>query len=341
VIVMQIRMEMYREWLVRLKLLPFIALAALLLDGGLFAAQEALILESKMQLGNIRGRLDHMAVDLARQRLFVAQLENDSVGVIDFVTREIVHVITDVTGPQGLGYAASSDTLFVANGHDGSLRMFAGPQYRAVERIDLGAGADNVRFDASSSQILVSYGKGGLAVIDAASRQRIQDIPLSAQAESFQLDRRSSRIYVNSPKENAVVVLDRATGKRIATWQMEDGSNFPLALNEAADHVLVVFRNPPRLVVLAAASGAQVASTQTCGDADDIFVDAKRGRAYVSCGNSFVDVIDTKSYQVTARVTTVQGARTSLFVPEIDRLFVAARATPQAPASIWVFRPQP
>jgi hypothetical protein len=38
---------------------------------------------------------------------------------------------------------------------------------------------------------------------------------------------------------------------------------------------------------------------------------------------------------------TIAGARTSLFVPELDRLFVAARANASEPAAIWVFRPTP
>src|SRR5207253_2630272 len=97
----------------RIKLVSLVAVAAVLLSRSPIEAQEALLLEGKIQLGNIRGRLDHMAVDLVRHRLFVAQLENDSVGVIDFETREIVHVITDAKRPQGLGYARSADTLFV------------------------------------------------------------------------------------------------------------------------------------------------------------------------------------------------------------------------------------
>ena len=325
----------------KLKFLLLTAIGAFLLDGSPLDAQQALVLESKIQLGNIRGRLDHMAVDLVRHRLFVAQLENDSVGVIDFETLEIVHVITDVKGPQGLGYARSSDTLFVANGGDGSLRMFEGAQYRAVDRIDLAGGADNVRYDPESNHVLVSYGSGALAIIDATSRKKIGDIALTAQAESFQLDRRSNRIYVNSPKEDAVVVLDRVTGERIATWQLGNWSNFPLAFADATNHVLVVFRNPAKLLVLDASNGARVASVETCGDADDIFVDAKRSRVYVSCGEGFVDVFDRKRHDLVARFATAKGARTSLFVPEIDRLFIAARATPEAPAAVWVVRPEP
>lgn len=39
----------------------------------------ALVLEAKVPLGDVRGRIDHLGVDLARQRLFGAELGNDNV----------------------------------------------------------------------------------------------------------------------------------------------------------------------------------------------------------------------------------------------------------------------
>ena len=74
-----------------------------------------------------------------------------------------------------------------------------------------------------------------------------------------------------------------------------------------------------------------------------MFVDAKRHRVYVSCGDGSVDVFDAQGgkYQRLTRIRTAAGARTSLFVPDMDRLFVAARATADEPAAIWVFRPEP
>ena len=44
--------------------------------------EKTLQLEAKILLGDVRGRIDHMAVDLKRQRLFVSELGNDSVGVV-------------------------------------------------------------------------------------------------------------------------------------------------------------------------------------------------------------------------------------------------------------------
>jgi hypothetical protein len=50
---------------------------------GRAADSMALVLEAKIPLGDVRGRIDHFAVDLGRQRLFVAELGNNGVGVID------------------------------------------------------------------------------------------------------------------------------------------------------------------------------------------------------------------------------------------------------------------
>ena len=114
-----------------------------------------------------------------------------------------------------------------------------------------------------------------------------------------------------------------------------------MAIDGEAHRVLVVFRSPPTMMVLASQDGHVVAKAETCGDADDVFVDRKRHRVYVSCGAGVVDVLesDEQGYRRLAQMPTIPGARTSLFVPELDRLFVAVRAASNEPAAIWVFRP--
>jgi hypothetical protein len=96
-------------------------------------------------------------------------------------------------------------------------------------------------------------------------------------------------------------------------------------------------------LALSSEDAGVAAKLETCADADDVFVDAKRSRVYVSCGEGMVDVLERRGagYGRLARVPTVSGARTSLFVPELDRLYVAVRARSSEPAAIWVFRPAP
>jgi hypothetical protein len=80
---------------------------------------------------------------------------------------------------------------------------------------------------------------------------------------------------------------------------------------------------------------------EICGDADDVFVDPRRGYIYVACGQGAIDVLARRGDRTTrlARIETSSGARTALFSPELDRLFVAARATGSESASVWEFRP--
>jgi YVTN family beta-propeller protein len=314
--------------------------SSLLVSPG-WADETLFLLERKIPLGEVRGRIDHLAVDLARNRLFVAELENDTVAVIDLDTYKVMQVISGLNKPQGLGYHASTDTLYVANGGDGTAAVFRGDDYREITRIPLGGDADNVRVDAVDNRVFVAYGQGALAVIDPAGRNKVADIELKAHPESFQLDRSTPRIFVNDPANQTIVVVDRVAGQVVANWPTGSGTNFPMALNDRAGHVVVAFRNPAKLGAFSMHDGAPVATVDLCADADDMFVDAKRERVYVSCGDGYLDVFDTRvnAYRRINHIATISGARTSLFVPELDVLFIAARATASEPASIWMFRP--
>jgi DNA-binding beta-propeller fold protein YncE len=318
-----------------------LAITSTLLVSPGWADETLFLLERKIPLGEVRGRIDHLAVDLARNRLFVAELENDTVAVIDLDAYKVMQVISGLNKPQGLGYHASTDTLYVANGGDGTAAVFRGDDYREITRIPLGGDADNVRVDAVGNRVFVAYGHGALAVIDPASRSKVADIELKAHPESFQLDRSTSRIFVNDPANQTIVVVDRAAGKVVANWPTGNGTNFPMALNDRAGHVVVAFRNPAKLGAFSMHDGAPVATVDLCADADDMFVDAKRERVYVSCGDGYLDVFDTRvsAYRRINHIATISGARTSLFVPELDVLFIAARATASQPAAIWMFRP--
>jgi DNA-binding beta-propeller fold protein YncE len=305
---------------------------------------QLLTLETKIPLGDVRGRIDHMAIDPVRNRLFVAELGNDSVGVVDLAAGKVVYRIAELREPQGVAYEPSADVLYVTNAGDGSVRVFRGGDFREDGRIELGDDADNIRIDPDTKRVLVGYGDGAIAAIDAVQRRKIAEFAVPAHPEGFQLDRSTNRIFVNVPRAGAIVVVDGQTGERIAAWPLKGaGGNFPMALDETAQRVLVAFRAPAKLGAFSTADGQNVGNVDLCGDADDVFVDAKRRRAYVSCGQGFIDVFDLRdaAYRRLARIPTVPGARTAFFEPTSDRLFLAVRATSAEPAAIWVFRAGP
>ena len=321
-----------------------ILLAASFLWPAATSAQTAsppLVLEAKIPLGDVSGRIDHLAIDLKRQRLLVAEFGNNSLGVVDLAAGKVLSRIPGLAEPQGVAYVPSSDGVFVANAGDGSVRVLRGEDLAPIGHIELGDDADNVRVDTAHKRVLVGYGKGALAVIDPVSLSKTADIRLKAHPEGFQIDQTGTQVFANVPDAREIGVVDLGTGSTQSLPTQGAGSNFPMAIDGEVHRFLVVFRSPPSLMALSSQDGHVAAKIDTCGDADDVFVDRKRHRVYVSGGEGVVDVLESgeAGYRRLARVSTAPGARTSLFVPELDRLFVAVRAGSNEPAAIWVFRP--
>jgi len=313
------------------------ALIALIVASDRVKANELMTLEDKIPLGRVAGRIDHLAVDPGRKRLFVAELGNNSVGVVDLTERKVLQHIPGFREPQGVAYAQASDLVYVATAGDGFVRWLRGSDLSRVGELKLGDDADNVRVDRRSNQVVVGYGSGALAVLDGASGRKIAEIPLPAHPESFQLERHGDRIYANVPDARHVAVIDRAAGREIGQWNRPGaGANFPMALDEAAHRLFVVYRNPAILAIFDTVQGAVAAQLPTCNDADDVFFDERRQRVYVSCGEGVLAVIQQEdgTYREAERIATNAGARTALFVPELDRLFLAVRARDREPAAI-------
>ena len=301
----------------------------------------SLSLESKIGLGDVRGRIDHLAVDAARQRLYVAELGNNSVGVVDLKERKLLRTLPGFREPQGIAYEPSSDTIYVANAGDGSVRLLHGEGLTPAGAIELGEDADNIRIDVHSHRVLVGCGSGALAVIDPGRRQKIADIRLKAHPESFQVEPQGGRVFVNVPDANEIAVLDLATAKQTITWPTKNlRANFPLAIDAERQQVVVMFRHPAKLAAFNLRDGGMTHAVEACGDSDDLFVDTKRGLIYISCGEGFLDVFAAQAdgFVRVTHLATATGARTSLWVPQVDRLFLAVRAA-KDPAAIWIFRP--
>jgi hypothetical protein len=306
-----------------------ILVLTVLLCGLVDAMAQPLVLRRTVALAGVSGRIDHMAIDLGRRRLFVAELGNGTLDVIDLQAGQVIRRITGLNAPQGVGHAPGPDTLAIASAGDGSVRLFHGAELSPAGVVILGDDADNVRLDPVSSKFVVGYGSGALAVIDPADGTVAKRIRLAAHPESFQIESDGGRAFANVPDARQIAVIDMSSGQQSATWRVPGlGANFPLALDGAGGAVAAMFRNPPRLVVLDARGGTLISKLPGCGDADDLFFDDRRHRIYASCGDGTVDVWlqEGATWRPVGQVKTASGARTSLFVPTLDRLFVAARA---------------
>src|SRR5689334_14062480 len=178
--------------------LALLCCSGLLVASTTYAAPH-LELEARIPLGDVRGRIDHLAVDPEHGRLFVAELGNGTVGVVDLRQRRVVQRLTGFDEPQGVAWSAQHDMLYVASGGDGTVRSFRGAALDKGQVVKLGSDADNIRLDSGEQRIYVGYGSGAIAVLNSATLQRQPDLRLAGHPESFQLERNGTGLYVNVP----------------------------------------------------------------------------------------------------------------------------------------------
>jgi len=303
--------------------------------------QAPLNLVGTIDLPRVEGRIDHLAFDAGTQRLFVAALGNNTVEVLELKSGAHVKSLTGFREPQGIAVVPDAKLVSVANGQGEGLQTFDANDFHFVKTIRLGDDADNVRYEAATKRVFVGFGSGAVAAVSPADGRVLGEAKLAGHPESFQLERSGSRAFVNVPTADQIAVVDRTALKVIATWPVTSAkANFPMALDEANHRMFVGCRRPAKALVYDTTTGKEVASFEIVGDTDDLFYDAARKRLYVSGGEGYIDVFqqqDGNRFARLAHVATAAGARTSLFVQEQNRLYLAVPHRGSQKAEIRIY----
>jgi DNA-binding beta-propeller fold protein YncE len=283
-----------------------------------------------IELPGVKGRIDHLTVDAQARHLFVAEYGNGSVDEIDLGTGKVVGTIKGLHEPQGLAWLAKQSEIAVACG-DGTVTFYRRLDLQRVAAVRLGDDADDARIDNRNGDLVVGFGSGGLAVIDPSTHQVIRRLKLPAHPEAFVL--LGSRVVVNVPGAHSIITADLDQARIISTQStLPFFSNYALAADSSGTRLAVSYRLPSMLSVRDAGSGASIFTTKTCGDVDDVY--NREQRIVLVCGSGAIELVDGTDGRNPIRVKTAPGARTGLFVPQLNRLFVAVPSGGMA-AAVW------
>ncbi len=323
-----------------------LALAAFLLPGTIPAADApSLELVQTIPLKGKAGKLDHLALDAKRERLLLANKVNGTLDVVDLKAGKLLKQVIGQTGIQGVAYAADLDRVFVGLGSGGLCNVFEGGDYKPVKTIKFNDDADNVRYDAVRKQVYVAHAEKALGVVDAKTFAVKTDLKLPGPAEGFQVAAGKPLLYmvITTPAEVAVIDVDKLEITVAHPLKLAAGGH-PLALDDTNKRVFIGCRKAPKMVVMDSDSGKEITAIDIPGEVDDIYYDAKRKQLYASCGEGYLAIIkqkDADTYEVVKKIETAKGAKTSLFDPETNRIFLAVPRQPgQAAPEIRVYKIQ-
>jgi DNA-binding beta-propeller fold protein YncE len=332
-----------------------ICLALLLGIGARVGAQkqDPLKLLHTTPLPGFAGDLDHFEVDLKGNRLFVTAEVHKTVEVFNLNTGERIHSITGFGTPHELMFRSNTNTLIVADGgREGWCKLVDLKTYEIIDTIKLPPGVDSAVYNPVTKEFYVeSRGPDAAAdthmisIIDSESFKHTGDFILPGRrSEAMAIDSAGRKMYVNLTDE--VGVVDLPTRKLTARWPVPDAHvQNAMALDEPNRRLFIATRNPPKLFVFNTDTGKVVTSLPCVGVNDDMTFDTKRKRIYIT-GDGATSVFqqrDADHYEHMVDVPTGFRAKTSLYVPELNRLYIAVSGGDKADAqvAIQIYQVQP
>ena len=316
--------------------------------------KEPLRLVQTIPMPNVKGRMDHLGVDVKGQRLFAAALDNNTLEVIDLKAGKRVHSIPDQSKPQGVFYSPDFKKLFVANGTDGTCKIYSGKDFKLIDSLSLGINPNHVGNDPATKYLYVAVGPskpepGALAIVDTHSNKHIGDIKTEVRGGGIKVEKSGPRIFLTLRNTAKVGVVDGVKREQVTSWPV-DGPPFAaaLAFDETHHRLFGGTRTPPLLIVFDTESGKQITQLEGVSGIDDLWYDATLKRIYASggrdvdAGSVFVyQQGDADHYELIAKVPTRLNSQTSIWVPELNRYYVSSSANDKEEAAILVFEPQP
>jgi hypothetical protein len=335
-----------------------VAACFLIANGGVALSQEGgkqpLRLVQTIPLPSVKGRLDHMDVDVKGKRLFVAGLENGTFEVVDLQAGKWVRSIPGFKKAQGALVVPELNKLFLASGDDGMLRVFRGDTLELLGSIHLEPGPNRVVYEPKAKLVYVGYGGkdagkdyGEVGIIDARQDKHVGDIKVVAHPSELLLDKSGATLFVFSSIANRLQVIDTSKRQVVSTWAVTSEHPGDAAFDESTSRLFIGTHTPPEMIAMDSKSGKEVAHVPTPEGMDGVYFDEGRKRVYVSGGRDlpvgFAFVYQQKDadhYEIIGKIPTRGGAGTSFWSPELNRYYVAAPANDKEEAAILVYAPQ-
>ena len=317
--------------------------------------KQPLRLIQTIPMPNIKGRIDHMDVDVKGERLFVAGLENGSLEVLDLGAGKWSKSIPGFQKTQGIAYVESLNKVFVASGDDGMVRVFRGDTLDLLDSIKLELGPNRVAYDPHTKLVYVGYGGkdagkeyGEVGIIDAKTDKHVGDVQVAAHPSELLLDKSGQTLFVFVSTESKIQVVDTKKREVVSMFPVSSQRPGDAAFDETTHRLLMGTRTPPQMIAMDSKSGKEVSKLPTVEGMDGVYFDALRKRVYVSGGRGFdVGFVfvyqqkDADHYDTLGKIPTRPGAGTSFWSPQLNRYYVAAPAHDNEEAAILVFDPVP
>ncbi len=291
-------------------------------------------------LPDLVGDLEFFAADVKGNRLFLCAEDGKTVEVFDLRTGKRIHSIKGFVAPHDVLILPDSNKFIVTDGNEGfgGVELLSGETYAVIDKIKL-FNPFNKYFYVESGSDEPGAKTHFLNIIDTKNFRLVGNITLPGNRnDAMAIDSTGKKLYANNAGTSAVIVVDLETRKVIASWPLPGTKGLNgLALDEANHRLFSATRNPPKLFVLNTDNGKIIATYPCASYNDHLTFDAPRKRIYITGDSASVfEQRDADHYDLIADIPTATRAKTSLYVPELNRLYIAVSGKGNSGAKLAV-----
>jgi len=309
-----------------------------------------------------------MGVDVEQKRLFLAAADNQTLEVVDLAAGRVLKSIT--------GFKETQDALFIGGNFnklyvsslDGHVRIFQGETFNLVQDFKVEPDPNRLLRDPATNLIYFGYG-GQNAGFDQYERvgilqakpgagydQLIADMiaptPRPGRLADMAMDD-DGRLLICDSRADIIYLFDSRKRELVKSWPARGDGAADLALDRANHRLFVGTRTPPEMTVYDSVSGKEIQALPGPETMDGVHYDSQSRRIYVTGGRLYgtpeasrgwiyvYQQKDADHYELISRIQTRPGSGTSLFVPQLNRFYVASQAIGDQIAAILVFEALP
>ena len=266
------------------------------------------------------GYMDHLAIDVKGQRLFVSGEAAKSLIVVDLRAGKVIHETKGLSAmPKKPFYLPDTDEVWTTL-TDSSVVAISGSTYEVIKTVKLSGygdpnrGADNAAYDPANHliyagvEVFENFGGSGqhgstdasIDIVDTKTAKLVGSIKLpGGDPAGIAIEPSGKKLYVTMGDivdgESHVAVVDLEKRAVIAQWPITEGPVPHTAGLDAAHHRLFVGsrtiahtgniggghqHEPGKLVVINTETGKVVQVLDSVGGADDLQYDAATERIY-------------------------------------------------------------
>jgi DNA-binding beta-propeller fold protein YncE len=297
----------------------------------------------------VKGRFDHLAADVAGNRLLLTAESAHEVLVFNLHTGKYLRAITGIGIPHAIFFRDDLNRIYITDGGAGELRIYNGKTYRQIGAVKLKVDSDSIGYDRDTHDLYIVNGGGDahesfsmLSVVNTTAGRKVADIRIDGDTlEAMALAPSGNLLYINNPSKNQVDVVNRRTRKVVEMWPVTRGRrNVAMAFDPSTHRLFVACRSGV-IVVLNSETGKELQTLPIGTGVDDLIFDPASTRIYAACGSGVISVYHEDAadhYSHLGDVAAARGSKNEVLVPRLHRLFTTIPPHGNTPGEVYAFK---